>query len=167
VFQLRCNIEWSSSFSSYDRRYLITDDDTEIKFRCKKAIHLKTQRQVDEWFHASFCSIAQDIVLKLTVSKLPSIPLTPQRILQFIALFTRPQSHTVASSQYTTFLRHNILYYPHITAGLLVKFINFTCAVPRENYELVHITWLCLSSIIFCLISPIVLRGSKLWRDSD
>ena len=39
--------------------------------------------------------------------------------------------------------------------------------VPRENYEIVHKTPLFLSSIICSITSPIILLGSKFWRDSN
>ena len=133
----------------------------------KKGNTFNTQDQVDDWVNTSFCPIAQHFVLKLSASLLPNIPLTLERLQQFIVDFTWHQSHTVSCRKYTAFLKHSILSFPLKISGFIVKLFNFPYTVPRENYELVLSTSLCLSSIIWFIISQIVLQGSKLWRDSN
>jgi len=46
------------------------------------------------------------LFLNLSVPQPPNTPLTPTTLQQFITVFTCPQSHTVAFSQYAAFLRY-------------------------------------------------------------
>jgi hypothetical protein len=91
----------------------------------KRGNKFKSQMKVNEWLNPSFCHIAQHFVLTLSSFQPPNIPLTAKRLQHFIAIFIWPQAHTVALSQYTEILRHNILYCPLKTDGLLVISIFF------------------------------------------
>ena len=69
---------------------------------------------------------------KLSVPQLRNIPRLLQELQKFIAVFTWPQSHTVACSQYTVFMKIYILYYSIKIAIPRIKLIQFTCALARE-----------------------------------
>ena len=63
--------------------------------------------------------------------------------------------YTGAVSQYSAFLKINILYYPTKTASLRVELIYFPYAVSRETYEMVHnITLYLYSKTYILILSP-------------
>jgi hypothetical protein len=168
VFESRCSTDRKGfSFSSYDWRNLLTDSATEIRFWWKKAINLKAQLQVNEWLNLLLWPIPLHFVLNLSVSQLPNIPLNPKSLQQFIALFTWPQSQTVAFSQYTAFQKHNILYFPVKSAGLLVNLIKFPYAV------LIDMLWTSTYHFIVGFVHNFLpyisnyVAGNKLWRYSN
>jgi hypothetical protein len=93
-------------------------------------------RQMNDSF-SHFVPSRKIFIQKLSVSQMHNISPTSKSLQQFIAPLHYP-SHTVTLSQYTAFLRQNILYFPFKKADILVKLISLIYAVQRELVNIIY-----------------------------
>jgi hypothetical protein len=116
IFSATLDIGFRSSIRNLRTRHAVVTG-THLSHRWKPAIKLNFQVQIYLW---------TELIIQLYLS-FPTAQYTSpfKSFLKIIAVFTWPEAYTVALSQYTEFLKLDILYYPHKTTGILFKIFHF------------------------------------------